>query len=696
MTATNNLPTTQLADSVVVNHQGNTRKMLITTLGELLGNGGSGTNSPLAAEVQERMAADDAIRADLGNGRVWHTSNSDITSQTPPDGTDQISVANTAGVVTWRRLSSPPGTVLPDIHAQTQDGTWWQRAEDTPALKARLTAETEARNRQMQAGSIIKLTDIAGTANAISASSGISDLDFPVIGAYTAAIKPVADADGEILLDVDGIGGRRVVDMDGAALPAGYWRAERVYFLRYTGTVAAGEWRVIAGGFTASDLQVAIRSLTRIQSEPPLVPVVTTDEGKVAVWLKDGDLDAKGMARHLRQEAVKDIVSRVPHGAVVPLITAGDRVVSWLDAKGRFRAFGLPAPVDDTGLPSTVVPVASDGRTLHRMRRKLSLARAGVAGTKLRIAMTGDSWSEMTNIPSMLADLISVKTSSATGSFIQANNGSLWAGGSLTASAGWTRQDASTNSDWPYGTGPDGQNYHTTGDGETITITPLDAVSARIYTRKWGASWTYSVNGGAPVSVTEADADGELTATEIVGLSTGFNSLTITKTGGDGRLVFCGVMNVRHTPIEIAKLGNGGLTGYRMRDYAPLVGDVWADIDPDLVIINLGTNDYRNAYSTVATYIEGLTAFITMIRAWVPDVGILIVVPPQSDGAAVTPLSAYRDAAYRLAIENGCEFLNLLDSWGPYGGGLWADALHLNEAGSLAYADQIYSHFIGV
>ncbi|WP_288951908.1 SGNH/GDSL hydrolase family protein [uncultured Paracoccus sp.] len=636
-----------------------------------------------------------ALWNDYSNGRVWHTSNSDITSQTPPDGTDQISVANTAGVVTWRRLSSPPGTVLPDIHAQTADGTWWQRAEDTPALKARLTAETEARDRQMRAGSIIKLTDIAGTANAITASSGIADLDFPVIGGYTAAIKPVADADGEILLDVDGIGGRRVVDMDGSALPDGYWRAGRVYFLRYTGTVAAGEWRVIAGGFTATDLHVAIRSLTRIQSDPPLIPVVTTDEGQVPVWLKDGDLDAKGMARHLRQEAVKDIVSRVPHGAVVPLITAGDRVVSWLDAKGRFRAFGLPAPVDDTGQPTTAVPVASDGRTLHRLRRKIGLIRAGVPGARLRIAMTGDSWSEMVNIPDALINLLSSRLAPTSGTFAQANNTYLWSGVSVSAAEGWTREDASINSDWPYGTGPDGQSYHATG-AHLIDIGGLRGASLRIYTRKWDGSWNWRLNDGTNTTVAEAGATGALTITEVTGLAPGSNNLRIAKKGSGGRVVFCGVLNVTDDPVEVVKVGNAGLTGYRMRDYAPLVGDIWADIDPDLVIINLGTNDYRNGYSTVATYVEGLTAFITMIRSWLPETGILIVVPPQSNGTAVTPLSAYRDAAYRLAIENGCEFLNQLDSWGPYGGGLWADALHLNEAGSLAYAEQIYSHFIGV
>lgn len=59
MTTTNNLPPTSLADSVVVNYQGNTRKISLPNLGQLLGNGGDGGNgTPLATEIIDRQAAD--------------------------------------------------------------------------------------------------------------------------------------------------------------------------------------------------------------------------------------------------------------------------------------------------------------------------------------------------------------------------------------------------------------------------------------------------------------------------------------------------------------------------------------------------------------------------------------------------------------------------------------------------------------
>ncbi|UFM64252.1 hypothetical protein LOS78_01895 [Paracoccus sp. MA] len=80
-----------------------------------------------------------SLTNNLNNGRIWHTSDSNLANQTPPAGTDQVSVATNAGHITWRRMASPPGTPDPAIHVQTADGLWWYLSEDTAAIKARLT-----------------------------------------------------------------------------------------------------------------------------------------------------------------------------------------------------------------------------------------------------------------------------------------------------------------------------------------------------------------------------------------------------------------------------------------------------------------------------------------------------------------------------------------------------------------------------
>ncbi len=67
MTATNNLPTTQLIDSLVGNHQGSTRRITLTALAALLGDGsGSGAPAVIAQLQADLLAADAVLRRSSG------------------------------------------------------------------------------------------------------------------------------------------------------------------------------------------------------------------------------------------------------------------------------------------------------------------------------------------------------------------------------------------------------------------------------------------------------------------------------------------------------------------------------------------------------------------------------------------------------------------------------------------------------
>ncbi len=83
-------------------------------------------------------AAFNTATNNFSDGRVWHTSNANLATQTPPASTDQISVATNVGHITWRRLNVAPDPVDPETHAQTADGIWWYLSEDTSAIKTRL------------------------------------------------------------------------------------------------------------------------------------------------------------------------------------------------------------------------------------------------------------------------------------------------------------------------------------------------------------------------------------------------------------------------------------------------------------------------------------------------------------------------------------------------------------------------------
>lgn len=122
------------------------------------------------SDAQNAQSSADAAQAaaasvsDLFLGRVWHTTERNIATLTPPTNIDQISVASDAGHVTWRRMSGAPGAVDPAIHVQTLDGRWWRLSESTLDIKTSITelaagrAYSVVRNLQDPAGQTIPAT----------------------------------------------------------------------------------------------------------------------------------------------------------------------------------------------------------------------------------------------------------------------------------------------------------------------------------------------------------------------------------------------------------------------------------------------------------------------------------------------------------------------------------------------------------
>ena len=358
-------------------------------------------------------------------------------------------------------------------------------------------------------------------------------------------------------------------------------------------------------------------------------------------------------------------------------------------------AFNTYAPrIQKRGL---LVPIATEGRTLYKTKRQIGKVKAGLSGAKVRWTTVGDSWSSLLPIPTAFVNLLGEAVTTSAGTYMAANTTSLgfWPGSTFAVSAGWSWSDASLTSNFPYGVGIDGHVYNTTNNTDTITITGIRGFNLTIYTRQWGGTWRYRVDGGSWVTVVEG-SDGSLRSTSIGGLTDTTHSLDIDTTGNTGRVVFLGVRNTTLSNADINKMGNGGLTGARLRDYITGTGDMWANTNTDLVICNLGTNDYLSATSSPQDYLEGLQALTTTVKTALPDCGIVFIVPAQSNGTQITPLSEYRDAAYEHCLSTDCEMLNLLDMFGPYGDNMWTDSLHPNAAGSSMIARQMNHSFFTV
>ncbi|AGT09966.1 hypothetical protein [Paracoccus aminophilus] len=134
------------------------------TPGEIYPNGSAVPKADIRTWMTEMQTGTNAELTDLRNGRLWHSSSTNLSAQTPPPGTNQIIVANNSGTFNWRRLGSAPNPVNPAIHAQTADAAWWYLSEDTPAIKARVSAvETDLPNGRVWRYARNDLTPVGAT-----------------------------------------------------------------------------------------------------------------------------------------------------------------------------------------------------------------------------------------------------------------------------------------------------------------------------------------------------------------------------------------------------------------------------------------------------------------------------------------------------------------------------------------------------
>lgn len=373
----------------------------------------------------------------------------------------------------------------------------------------------------------------------------------------------------------------------------------------------------------------------------------------------------------------------------VPLITSGSNVLVWLDANGLQWA-GKSAPVPDYGAPSS-------GASLHRWRMASQRVRAGVVGAKAKVALIGDSWMEMQPVPAAMAALLQADLG-ITGEGWRPGPATPGIGASSFTSTGWTVTDASVATSYPYGVGPDGHCCHTTGTTAQMTLSNVVATQAKIYHFRHGGTWRYRVDGGAWVSVTD-NSSGTLGIISITGLSDAAHTIQIDTTGNTGTVAIAGIYTTRAaTGAEVLRLGNGGITAERLGTIASYLTAPLADMQPDLAVVVIGTNDYQSYASLPDQYIAGLTAMVTAVRAAVADIGFAFYVPPLGSGTVVTPLTAYRDAIFDWAVAAGHEVISGLDRWPAYGvanaHGLWADPLHPSTLGAQVIARDIYQHYM--
>ncbi len=129
--------------------------------------------------------------------------------------------------------------------------------------------------------------------------------------------------------------------------------------------------------------------------------------------------------------------------------------------------------------------------------------------------------------------------------------------------------------------------------------------------------------------------------------------------------------------------------------------DSFTTIKPDLVVLNIGINDYGSgtAVATVKTNYQTLITAILAKSTGNPRPPSLLMVIPYSRGNAShteADYMPYRQMFREVAAENGCAIFDAYELFGSFGGGsdpyaLAPDFVHPNNKGHRLYGEQLAS-----
>jgi lysophospholipase L1-like esterase len=214
------------------------------------------------------------------------------------------------------------------------------------------------------------------------------------------------------------------------------------------------------------------------------------------------------------------------------------------------------------------------------------------------------------------------------------------------------------------------------GAVSTIRIEPGEATSIEVeYLAEPNAGNVEITADGTPAGTIKTDGDPSTNGATSVELPAGTKQVRLTVSGGQVKLF--GVAFARSANgVTYDSIGlNGASTTVMSRAFSPTN---WAGAlqhrDPDLVIINYGTNESGFGSFVDHQYETELRRAIARVRAAVPSASILIMSPMDRgtylDGNAIATMPAIPRLVaiqQRVAKELGCGFFDTYDAMGGNG-----------------------------
>lgn len=449
------------------------------------------------------------------------------------------------------------------------------------------------------------------------------------------------------------------------------------------------------------------------QALSAIIPIAVGPSGKIPLWLNGGRLgftefEAKTRDRVKAQLGLGGLASQ----KVIPIaIDKNGKIPIWLqngmlnfagihiDAVERIKDKLGPSGGASNNVTDAAYPIVSDSASLRQWKAKAAKLKSGLQ-QQLRIVMTGDSWTEHKTITNEVLTFVRAAFGEAGSGWINlgVENNQL-DNISVTKNGTWSYADLNLVSSFANGSGPDGFTLTSTASGNTFTVSNLaKGDQLTVFFGKTDGSFKYSLNGGAETTIT-ATSTGSAVQSAMIPVA-GVSEIVFTTVSGTIALFGMHLRKTTGSGVEITKLGNGGSTGQDFLKISPTVQSNFANyLKPDVVVIILGTNDYRYGHS-VENFKAGISAIIDGYRTNNANCGVILIAPAQSNAPAVIPLSKYRDAIYELAQTKKAEFYNMYDDWDSYSAenanGQWADAYHVSQAGAYRIASKLFKSFFEV
>lgn len=281
-------------------------------------------------------------------------------------------------------------------------------------------------------------------------------------------------------------------------------------------------------------------------------------------------------------------------------------------------------------------------------------------------------------------------------------------------SQGWTIHPATLRGerDGIYGLG--GVSFSgTKGAWSRVALknTEHDRVTVSYFARPGGGQAALLADG-EEIGTIDTNAESAATAEETFGLPTEAKKLEIRVTAGSVRL-FCFTLFRGGPGVVYDSLGLNGVSALAFVNH--IDQGHWAqelnEAEPDLVVVNLGTNESGFAKYVDTTYEGDIRKMVERIRAALPDTPLLLMSPMdrgvrEAGGRIGTVPALPRLVAIqaRVAAEEGCAFFNTFEAMGGPGTmGKWymaeprlvsADFIHPLPTGGRIVASLVYQAFM--